>query len=115
MKRPGAKSKAQTPAPKKDRKKGSKANKPGSAATSKGKIDFSSRTLQSINTIIDGSPVKLSTAKAVVRRGMGAYSSSHRPGVTRNAWGLARLKEFVKKAKGQKVKKSYTQDDDLLK
>ena len=68
MKRPGAKSKAQTPAPKKDRVKGSRTNKPGSAATSKGKIDFSSRTLQSINTIIDGSPVKLSTAKAVVRR-----------------------------------------------
>jgi hypothetical protein len=115
MKRPGRKSKAQTPAPKKDRVKGSAKNKPGSAATKKGKIDFSSRTLASINTIIDGSPVKLSTAKAVVRRGMGAYSTSHRPGVTRTAWGLARLKEFVKKAQGKKVKASYTQDDDLLK
>ena len=70
------------------------------------------------------------TAKAVVRRGMGAYSKSHRPTITggrpnsRTAWGLARLHAFMRKKSGsptangvvrvKDVKKSYVQDNDLL-
>lgn len=105
---------SKTPAPLTDRIKGSKTNKKGSASTSKGSIMFSPQLTNSIKTIIEGSKVTLPTAKAVVRRGFGAYSTSHRPNVSRTAWGLARLKQFVKKSKGQKVKTAYIQDDDLL-
>ena len=51
---------------------------------------------------------------------MGAYSSSHRPFITggapnsRQAWGFARVNKFLKKKSGEKVKKAYVQDDDLL-
>jgi len=50
--------------------------------------------------------VDISTAKAVVRRGMGAYSKSHRPTISggkpnsRQAWGLARLNAFLLKESG---------------
>lgn len=101
-------------APLKDRVKGSKINDKGSAATSSNNISFSESIISSIRTIIKGTNITLSTAKAVVRRGFGAYSTSHRPNVSRTAWGLARLKAFVKKYKGQKVKDAYIQDDDLL-
>jgi hypothetical protein len=57
--------------------------------------------------------VHINTAKAVVRRGMGAYSTSHRPGTTRQQWGLARLEAFFKKKIG-KGNPKYTQDNDLL-
>ena len=105
---------SKTPAPPKDRIKGSRINKKGSASTSDGDIIFSEKLTASIIKIIADSDVRLPTARAVVRRGFGAYSTSHRPNVSRVAWGLARLKEFVKKSKGLKVKKSYIQDDDLL-
>jgi hypothetical protein len=100
-------------APVRDRVKGSKVNKPGSASGS-GKIIFSDSTTKAIKTIIENSPVSLATGKAVVRRGFGAYSTSHRPGVSRSAWGLARLKAFVRKAKGLPGNKRYIQDNDLL-
>ena len=122
-KRVGKKSAAQTPAPKKDRVRGSVINKRGSAS-SKSKassIKFSDRTLAQIKSILSEHnsknpkyKVATNTAKAVVRRGMGAYSSSHRPNVGRVQWGLARLKTFLKKKVGGSVKKAYTQDDDLL-
>jgi len=104
---------SKTAAPLKDRIKGSKVNKPGSAA-GPGKIEFSETINKSIKTIIKDTPVNFTTAKAVVRRGFGAYSTSHRPGISRTAWGLARLKTLIKKVKGQPVKKAYTQDDDLF-
>lgn len=104
---------SKTPAPLKDRIKGSKVNKPGSAAGS-GKIEFSQNVGKSIKTIIKDSPVNFTTAKAVVRRGFGAYSTSHRPGISRTAWGLARLKAFVRKAKSLPGNKRYIQDNDLL-
>lgn len=115
VKRRGRKSSAQTPAPLKDRVRGSKKNPKGSAKKGNKNIQFSPRTTAQIREIIKGTKVTMPIAKSVVRRGFGAYSSSHRPNVSRNAWGLARLKTFVKKVKGQKVKKAYTQDDDLLK
>ena len=66
------------------------------------------------------SKVSTSTLKAVMRRGMGAYSTSHRPTITggapnsRQAWGFARVNKFLKKKGGAQVKKAYVQDDDLL-
>ena len=103
-----------TPAPLRDRIKGSRINKKGSAATASGNIEFSEKVTASIIKIIADSNVDLPTARAVVRRGFGAYSTSHRAGVSRVAWGLARLKAFVRKSKGQKGNPRYVQDNDLL-
>mgnify|MGYP003332574260 FL=1 len=125
----GGRTIAQTPAPKKDRIVGSKLNPPKSSESSKSaeKIVLSEQTLESIETILrehnktSDKKVDLNTAKAVVRRGMGAYSSSHRPTISggkpnsRVAWGLARLKAFLYKVENEKSKSGkYSQDNDLL-
>ena len=138
-KRVGRKSKAQTPAPKKDRIKGSKKNVKGSAGSksSAKKIVFSDKLNTSIKNKVKeynkANPKKkitTPTAKAVVRRGMGAFSKSYRPKISggkpnsRQAWGLARLNAFMRKKSGSTtangvvksspIKKVYTQDDDLF-
>jgi len=121
---------SKTPAPKKDRIYGSSKNKPKSSE-SKSKassIILNPTVIKSINTILkehnEDFPKKkipLSTAKAVVRRGMGAFSSSYRPTISggkpnsRVAWGLARLKAFVYKIqKGYSKSGKYKQDNDLI-
>jgi hypothetical protein len=129
MKRKGAKSLAQTPAPKRDRIKGSSVNKPMSASSKKSAttIKFSDAVEKSIENKIrpfnkkyPNNKVSMATAKAVVRRGMGAYSTSYRPTISggapnsRTAWGLARLNTFLRKKVGLPTKKAYIQDDDLL-
>ncbi len=115
-----------TPAPKKDQVKGSAKNKPGSAKGKKGGITFSEATTKSIKTIVDEHNDEVSsmaswrrlgmgTAKSVVRRGFGAYSTSHRPGISRNAWGLARLRAFSHLLKKDRPKNpKYITDNDLL-
>ena len=120
---------SKTPAPKKERVFGSDKNKVGSAASDKSakeiRLDDSIvTTLQNkakeYNKENSGNKVTLNTLKAVMRRGMGAYSTSHRPTITggapnsRQAWGFARVNKFLKKKSGEKVKKAYIQDDDLL-
>ena len=125
----GGRTIAQTPAPKKERIFGSKTNPPKSSESSKSaeKIVLSEQVLESIETILrdhnktSDKKVDLNTAKAVVRRGMGAYSSSHRPTISggkpnsRVAWGLARLKAFLYKIKNEKSKSGkYSQDNDLI-
>jgi len=125
----GGKTISQTPAPASDRVSGSKTNPKGSASdTSLAKsIKFNDSLLKAIenkvkahNEEFPSKKVTTPTAKAVVRRGMGAYSKSHRPFITggapnsRQAWGLARLNKFLLKKRGVKVKSAYIQDDDLL-
>ncbi len=119
-------SESSTPAPKKDQIKGSKKNKPGSAKGKAGGIKFSEATTKSIKTVVDEHNEEVSnmaswrrlgmgTAKSVVRRGFGAYSTSHRPGVSRNAWGLARLRAFSYLLKNDRPKNAkYITDNDLL-
>ncbi len=139
MKRQGRKSLAQTPAPKRERVYGSKVNKPKSASTPSlaKKIEFNDSLIDAISNKVSKyneknstKKITLATAKAVVRRGMGAYSTSHRPTISggapnsRQAWGLARLNAFMRKKSGSSTangvvfsaptKKSYIQDDDLL-
>jgi hypothetical protein len=120
----GGRAYGRTPAPKKDRVFGSKVNKPGSAASksSAKSIKLDDSVIESIKNKIKGTGISLATAKAVVRRGMGAYSSSHRPTISggkfnsRVAWGLARLNAFIyKKDHGVSKSGKYTQDDDLMK
>lgn len=126
----GGRTIAQTPAPKKERIYGSEKNKPESSKDTKSaeKIEFSEQTLETIKNKVakhnEKNPKKkvtLASAKAVVRRGMGAYSSSHRPKIkggkpnSRVAWGLARLNAFFYKIINGKSKSGkYNQDDDLI-
>ena len=108
--------------PLKDRIFGSKKNKPGSASTktSAQKIELNETIIQALSDKAKeynekhSSKVSTSTLKAVMRRGMGAFSSSHRPGMTRQGWGYARVNKFLLKKGGKKVKAGYTQDDDLM-
>lgn len=121
---------SKTPAPKKDKIYGSKINKPESAESkyNASSIILSPNVIKSIVNIIHKhneeypeKKINISTAKAVVRRGMGAYSSTHRPTISdgkpnsRVAWGLARLNAFVYKIQNGKSKSGkYNQDDDLI-
>lgn len=130
MKKGGYVELSKTPAPKKERIYGSKTNPKGTSATgdSAKSIKFSESTLDTIKNKVDehnqkhpDKKVTLEIAKAVVRRGMGAYSSTHRPTIkggkpnSRVAWGLARLNAFLYKAvKGSSKSGKYSQDNDLL-
>ena len=109
-----------TPAPKKDQKKGSKRNKPGSA-TPGGKVTFSESVTNSLKNKVkehnekSDKKVTLGMLKAVYRRGAGAYSTSHRPGVSRAAWSMARVNAFLKLVRsGKPSNPKYVQDNDLL-
>lgn len=129
--RRGRKSAAQTPAPKQDRVYGSKTNPKGSASSEKSakSIVLSDKTVLLLRNKLkefkekhpNKSSITLNDLKAVYRRGLGAYSSSHRPTITggvpnsRSAWATARVNKFLLKAGGAKVKAAYVQDDDLMK
>ena len=109
-----------TPAPKKDRIKGSPKNKPGSAKPG-GKVTFSEGVTNSLKTKVkehnakSDRKVTLGMLKAVYRRGAGAYSTSHRPGVSRAAWSMARVNAFLRLVKsGKPSNPKYKQDNDLL-
>jgi hypothetical protein len=121
---------SKTPAPLKERIYGSDRNKPRSSkdSSSAESIRFDAKTLSSIENKVEkhneehpDKKVNLGTAKAVVRRGMGAYSKSHRPTISggqpnsRVAWGLARLNAFLYKVvHGVSKSGKYSQDNDLL-
>ena len=114
---------AQTPAPKKDQIKGSKVNPKGSASGSRGGIEIGESSLKALESMRDkhnkrykagSKKVDLGTLKAVFRRGAGAFSISHRPGMNRNQWALARVRTFLKLVGTGERKESYTTDLDLL-
>jgi hypothetical protein len=106
----------------KDRIIGSKKNKVGTASskTSAKDIELNDSIIEALSEKAKeynkkhSSKVSTSALKAVMRRGMGAFSSSHRPGMTRQGWGYARVNKFLLKKGGTKVKATYTQDNDLL-
>ena len=122
---------AQTPAPPKERIKGSKENPEGTASTRSkaGDIEVSAENEEALKNKIaefkDKHPSRnapsLGALKKVFRRGAGAFSTSFRPTITggrpnsRNAWAMARVNKFLKMAGGGEVKKSYREaDGDLL-
>jgi hypothetical protein len=113
---------SQTPAPKKDRIKGSSKNKKGSASGSR-KVVFSKAVEKSLKEKVEthnekareGRRATLGMLKAVYRRGAGAYSVSHRPGMTRNGWAMARVNAYLKLLKsGKPANSAYKSDNDLL-
>jgi hypothetical protein len=122
---------SQTPAPPKERIKGSKENPEGTASTRSkaGDIEISAENEEALKNKIaefkKDHPKKnaptLGALKKVFRRGAGAFSTSFRPTITggkpnsRNAWAMARVNKFLKMAGGGEVKKSYrAADGDLL-
>jgi hypothetical protein len=113
---------SQTPAPKKDQVKGSKKNAKGSASGTR-KVKFSSAVEKSLKNKVEqhnekagkGRRATVGMLKAVYRRGAGAYSVSHRPGMTRNQWAMGRVNAFLKLLKSGKPSNSaYKTDNDLL-
>ena len=117
-KRKGPKSAAQTPAKPSERKKGSSRNKPGSAGTKSDKaIEFSKKVVEALKNKVkehnskNKKKVTLGQLKKVFRRGAGAFSSSHRPGLSRTAWAMARVNTFLRMVSGKSVKDSYRKAD----
>jgi hypothetical protein len=124
-----AKSLAKTPAPKKDRIIGSSRNSVGSASSvsSAGEISVTLAVERALTTKVrdhnaevkkqnkeDWSKTSLRALKAVYRRGAGAFSVSHRPGMTRNQWAMGRVNAFLRLLMSGSAKASYTTDNDLL-
>ncbi len=120
--KPGPNDPRKTPAPKKDRKKGSKKNKPDSAKDDKGKITFSKKTVDKLKNKVSehnkkgkGSKATLGMLKAVYRRGAGAFSTSHAPKMSRDGWAMARVNAFLYLLRtGKPSNPNYKQDNDLL-
>jgi len=117
-----------TPAPEKDRIAGSDKNRPGSAKNASGKIKVSQAVRAGHQNKVrdhnasmreDEKPswsrTTLGQLLAVYRRGAGAYSTSHRPGVSRAAWAMARVNAYLYLLRNGRPKDAkYTTDNDLL-
>ena len=113
-----------TPAPKKDRIHGSSKNAKGSASSGKSKaVTFSKAVETSLSNKVkdhnekasDGRKATLGMLKAVYRRGAGAFSGSHRPGMTRDQWAMGRVNAFLRLLKsGKPSNPNYKTDNDLL-
>jgi len=117
-----------TPAPKKDQITGSDKNKPGSAKNAGGKINLSKAARAGLQNKVrdhnaamkeDDKPAwsrtTLGQLLAVYRRGSGAYSTSHRPGVSRAAWSMARVNAYLFLLRNGRPKDAkYVTDNDLL-
>jgi hypothetical protein len=101
-------------------------NKPGSAAssTSGADIDLTEAVVEGLkNKVAEhnakhdgaGKKVTLGMLKSVWRRGAGAYSVSHRPGMTRQQWAMGRVNAFLDLVRtGKPNDKDYINDNDLL-
>lgn len=115
---------AKTPAEPSERIKGSKKNKKGSASKGNSKISVGSaegslkekmRKHNEKHGDKKGKKVSLGMLKAVWRRGAGAFSSSHRPNMSRAGWAMARVNAFLHLVRTGSPKNSkYTTDNDLL-
>lgn len=115
-------------APPKDRIKGSAVNDEGSAKNKSGDILLDERTISALKTKAEEhnaamrerkkpgwTRVRLSSLKAVYRRGAGAFSTSHRPGMTRDRWAMARVNAFLTLVRrGRPENSAYVGDNDLL-
>lgn len=119
---------SKAPAPPSDRISGSERNEPGSASSGSGSIEVSAATEKALQTKADEhnekmrdgdkpswTRVTVGALKAVYRRGAGAFSTSHRPGMTRNQWAMARVNAYLYLARtGRPENSAYITDYDLL-
>lgn len=118
---------ADAPAPPKDQITGSENNPAGSAKAPAGSktIELSAAIEEGLsnkakehNDEVGDNPGKRATVgmlRTVFRRGAGAYSTSHRPGVTRDQWSYARVNAFLYLLRnGRPENAKYIGDNDLL-
>jgi len=117
------------PAPKKDQIKGSEKNPEGSAQGKTGGIVLNEATNKALENKVkehnekmkernrpDWTRTTLGALKAVYRRGAGAFSTSHRPGIGRAQWAMARVNAFLFLCRtGAPANSNYVTDNDLLK
>lgn len=120
---PGDKAQS-TPAPPEDRIKGGRNTGRGKANAPSPK--FNDRTNVALKRLVKGhndsfgddprKKVTLPMLRKVYLRGAGAYSTSHRPGVSRAAWSFGRVRAFLKMLKNLKPDdpKYNGPDNDLL-
>jgi HK97 family phage prohead protease len=116
------------PAPKKEQIVGSDKNEPGSASGPGGDIELSDEVETSLRNKVKEhndamkeankpahSRATIGQLRAVYRRGAGAFSVSHRPGMTRGQWAIARVNAYLYLlANGKPKSAKYVQDNDLL-
>ena len=116
------------PAPPSDQITGSDKNPAGSAAGKQGGIEINEATETALkNKVADHNEkmtegdrpvwtrVTLGVLKSVYRRGSGAYSTSHRPGIGRAQWSMARVNAFLYLSRtGRPQNPAYITDNDLL-
>lgn len=119
---------ASTPAPKKDQIFGSDKNEPGSAKDKSGDIQLTAAIETSLtnkasehNKEMDDANkpawtrVTKGALESVWRRGAGAFSTSHRPGMSRQQWAMGRVNAFLYLARnGRPENPKYVGDNDLL-
>jgi len=116
-----------TPAKPSERIRGSRRNKPGTAASARGGIKLSAAVETSLKNKVKehnekmeklNKPerkVTLGMLKAVWRRGAGAFSATHRPKMGRQQWAMGRVNAFLKLvSSGKPSNPKYTTDNDLL-
>ncbi len=116
------------PAPPKDQITGSDANEPGSASGAGGDVKLGATTEKALRNKVtehndkmveadrpDWTRTTFGQLAAVYRRGSGAYSTSHRPGISRAAWSMGRVNAFLYLLRtGAPENKNYVTDNDLL-
>ena len=117
------------PAPPKDQIIGSDKNPQGSAKAPAGAktIELTEAIETGLKNKVDEHNEKLDASdpswkratvgqlRSVFRRGAGAYSTSHRPGVTRDQWAYARVNAFLYLLRnGRPSNPKYITDNDLL-
>lgn len=121
-------SELRAPAPSKDQIQGSDSNKQGSASGAGGDVAFTAAVETGLkNKVVehndqmnsDNKPsytrTTLGQLKAVYRRGSGAFSTSHRPGITRAQWSMARVNAFLYLLRNSRPENpKYVTDNDLL-
>lgn len=111
-----------TPSEPKERKRGSKKNPEDSASKPNNSIEVSDNTEKKIRVLMEehnaGNPefkANMAMLKSVFRRGAGAFSASHAPGMDRTRWGLKRIEAFLHLLRrGRPSNPNYKQDNDLL-
>jgi len=123
---PGGEMRAATPP--KDQITGSDANEPGSASGAGGDIAISAATETALrNKVTEHNDLMTERDRpawtratygqlaAVYRRGSGAYSTSHRPGIGRAQWSMARVNAYLFLLRtGAPENPNYVTDNDLL-